>query len=137
MAFTGDTVHGWRIAKMTDGRRPIHGPGPAAWVDEPVVELVKGHRHIRATGEDGIDPKILLFRAVKSALADDLRDLHTLGREDEFAVLLEVFKKHEQQRKLYENGWMVQRMIAGGTLFRPGTATSKGTVRGSNKQNLR
>lgn len=132
MAFTGDTVYGWRIAKMMDGRRPMHGTGVAAWVDEVVVELVKGQRHIRAKGEQGIDPQVVLARAVTAALADDLRELHLLGRSDEFAALHEVFVKHERQRKLYENGWMVQRMNENGTgtLFHPGTAKAAFKING-------
>jgi hypothetical protein len=134
MAFTGDTVYGWRIAKMMDGRRPVHGTGFAAWVDEPVVELVKGHRHIRAKGEQGIDPQIVLARAITAALADDLRELHLLGRSDEFAALARVFNAHERQRKIQENGWMVERMKqnGNGAVFHAGTATSKGTTSGSN-----
>ncbi len=135
MAFTGDTVHGWRIAKMMDGRRPMHGTGVAAWVDEVVVELVKGQRHIRAKGQQGIDPQVVLARAVTAALADDLRELHLLGRSDEFAALHQVFITHERQRKLYENGWMVQRMNENGTgaVFHAGTAGAKGaTTSGSN-----
>jgi hypothetical protein len=118
---------------MNDGRRPLHGPGIAAWVDEPVVELVKGDRHIRAKGQEGIDPVILLMRAITSALLDDLRELQILGRSDEFAILHQEFTKHERQRKIKENGWATQRMIEGGTLFHPGTATSKGNISGDHK----
>jgi hypothetical protein len=132
VAFTGDTVYGWRIAKMVDGRRPMHGTGFAAWVDEPVVELVKGHRHIRAKGEQGIDPQIVLARAITAALADDMRELHLLGRSEEFAALARVFTQHERQRKVYENGWAVQRMNETGTgaVFHAGTAGAKGTPSG-------
>ena len=31
MPFTGEVIHGWRIARMTDGRRPMHGTGFAAF----------------------------------------------------------------------------------------------------------
>jgi hypothetical protein len=130
MAFTGDSVYGWRIAKVMDGRRPVHGTGFAAWVNEPVVELVKGHRHIRAKGEQGIDPQIVLMRAVSAALADDMRELHILGREDEFAALHRVFVQHERNRKVFENGWMASRINGSGAVFRAGTATSKGTTSG-------
>lgn len=130
MPFTGETVHGWRIAKMTEGRRPMHGTGFAAWVDEVVVELVKGDRHIRATGQQGIDPQIVLGRAITSALLDDLRELHILGRSDEFAALHRVFTRHERQRKIRENGWMVERMKQSGTgaVFHAGTAGAKGST---------
>lgn len=130
MAFTGESAHGWRIAKMVDGRRPMHGTGLAAWVDEVVVELVKGHNHIRAKGAQGIDPEIVLMRAITSALAEDLRQLHILGRSDEFAALNRVFVQHERNRKLYENGWAVERMKRNGTgaVFHASTAGAKGST---------
>lgn len=132
MPFTGEVIHGWRIARMVDGRRPMHGIGFAAWVDEPVVELVKGQNHIRAKGAQGINPEIVLARAVSAGLAEDLRQLHILGRTDEFAALHRVYVKHERKRKILENGWATQLMIDNGARFGAGTATSKGTVSGSN-----
>lgn len=135
MAFTGEVVYGWRIAKMKDGRRPVHAIGAAAWVDEPVIELVKGDRHIRSKGQQGIDPQIVLLRAISAALADDLKQLHVLGRTDEFTQLRWIFAKHESDRKLYENGWLVEQMKRSGTgaVFHAGTATSKGTLSGSDE----
>lgn len=133
MTFTGDIIHGWRVATMKDGRRPMHGTGIAAWVDEPVIELVKGQRHIRAKGQQGIDPYIVLMRAVSAALLDDLRELHILGRSDEFEMLRQTFTQHEQHRKVCENGWTVERMKqnGNGAVFHAGTAGAKGAPSGS------
>ena len=120
---------------MKDGRRPMHATGIAAWVDEPVVELVKGHRHIRAKGQQGINPEVVLMRAVSAALLDDLRELHIIGRSDEFAVLHQVFVEHDARRKIMENGWMVERMKRNrnGAVFQAGTAGAKGAPGGSHE----
>jgi hypothetical protein len=63
-------------------------------------------------------------------LADDMRELHILGREDEFAALHRVFVQHERNRKVFENGWTASRMNGSGAVFRAGTASSKGTISG-------
>lgn len=131
MVLTGDTIHGWRVAKLKDGRRPMHGIGAAAWVDEPAVELIKGNRHVRATGQQGIDPNIVLARAVTAALQDDIRELTQAGKLDELVILTRIYNDHEVFRKIRERGH--RPLTKGGAIFRAGTATSKGTLSGSNQ----
>ena len=126
MTFTGDTVHGWRIAAMKDGRRPMHGTGVAAWVDEPVIELVKGHRHIRAKGQQGIDPDILLGRAITAALKDDMREANERKDIPECVRLSTLLIEHERLRKIRENGWAASRVIGKAARMTIAPAGAKG-----------
>lgn len=111
MPFTGEIVHGWRIAKITNGRRPMHGTGVAVWVDEPTVELVKGHNMIRARGQQGIDPEIVLAFAVTSALKEDIRQANDDGDFDVAFNLEQTLATHERWRDIKVNGNAVQRVL--------------------------
>lgn len=147
MPFTGETIHGWRVATNVDGRRPLHGTGFVAHVDEPVVELVKGHNHIRGTGQDGIDPSLVLGRCVTAALAEDLRVAEDAGDFDIAFVLAGQLERQKRAQKVREVAAAVQRVerrIANALLYRAirhrdmppgrllvGTATQKGTISGT------
>ncbi len=117
MSFTGETVHGWRIATLTAGRRPPHATGLAAWVDEVVIELVKGDRHIHARGQHGIDPQVVLGRAITSALLDDLRDARERGAYEEGERIALAFLDHERTRKLRESGYAAGRVLGQAARF--------------------
>jgi hypothetical protein len=45
--------------------------GTGRYVDQIVIELVKGQRHIECTGQQDIDPEIVIMRAITAALHDD------------------------------------------------------------------
>lgn len=152
MPFTGETVHGWRVATNVDGRRPLHGVGFVAHVDEPVVELVKGHNHIRATGQDGIDPSLVLGRCVTAALSEDLRVADEAGDFDVAFGVADALERQKRAQKVREVAFAVQRVerrIANALIFRAvgrlrslpppmppgallvGPATRKGTISGT------
>lgn len=147
MPFTGETVYGWRVATNVDGRRPLHGVGFVAHVDEPVVELVKGHSHIRGEGQDGIDPSLVMGRCVTAALTEDLRVADAAGDVDIAIGLADTLERHTRSHKVREVAYAVQRVerrIANALLFRAirnrdmpagrllvGTATVKGTISGT------
>jgi hypothetical protein len=124
MPFTGEDIYGWRIAEATNGRNTKDGTG--RWVDEVVVELVKGQRHIRCEGQHGIDPKIVLGRAVKAAIEDDLRDAKERQDDAEVAQIITVLVQHQVWQDQYENGW-VARGAHGAAIFEAGTASAKGS----------
>jgi hypothetical protein len=124
MPFTGEVIHGWRIARMTDGRRPMHGTGVAAWVDEPVIELVKGHRHIRAKGQAGIDPEIVLGRALHAALVDDHREAWERQEFEDADRIADALLLHERIREIRENGWAARRVNAKAARMKINAATS-------------
>lgn len=147
MPFTGETIHGWRVAKAIDGRRPLHGVGFVAHVDEPVVELVKGHNHIRGTGQEDIDPSLVLDRCVTAALTEDLRVADEAGDYDISFGLADTLERQKRAQKVREVAFAVQRVerrIANALLFKAirqrdmppgnllvGTATVKGTISGT------
>lgn len=108
MAFTGEVIHGWRVADRTRRRR---ASWPPRWVEEPVYELVKGQRHVRARGEDGIDPALVLARAVTAALEDDIREARSA--DDPAAVLRLTIERdrHEAARRVRENGHAAGRSL--------------------------
>jgi hypothetical protein len=147
MPFTGETIHGWRIAKNVEGRRPLHGVGFVAHVDEPVVELVKGHNHIRGQAQEGIDPQLVLGRCVTAALTEDLRVADEAGDYDVALVLAHTLERQKRAQKVREVAAAVQRVerrIANALLYRAirqrdmppgrllvGPATQEGTISGS------
>jgi hypothetical protein len=147
MPFTGESIHGWRVAKNVEGRRPLHGVGFVAHVDEPVVELVKGHNHIRGQAQEGIDPQLVLGRCVTAALTEDLRVADEAGDYDVAFVLANTLERQKRAQKVKEVAAAVQRVerrIANALLYRaiqrrdmpPGTllvgpATQKGTISGT------
>lgn len=147
MPFTGEVIHGWRVATNKEGRRPLHGIGFVAHVDEPVVELVKGHNHIRGMGQDGIDPSLVLGRCITAALTEDLRVAEEAGDFDiavPLAVQLDRQKRAQKVREVAAAVERVERRIANALLYKAirmrdmppgkllvGPATQKGTVSGT------
>lgn len=110
MSFTGQKIHGWRVATNVEGRRPIHGVGFVAHVDEPIVELVKGHNHIRGKAQEGTDPSIILDRCVTAALTEDLRVADEGGNFDVSIVLTDQLDRHKRAAKVREVAYAVQRV---------------------------
>lgn len=147
MPFTGETIHGWRVATNVDGRRPLHGVGFVAHVDEPIVELVKGHNHIRGTGQEDIDPSLVLDRCVTAALTEDLRVADEAGDYDVAFGLADTLERQKRATKVREVAYAVQRVerrIANALLFKAirrrdmppgkllvGPATRKGFISGT------
>lgn len=125
MPFTGETVYGWRIACMTNGRRATDGT--MRWLDEWTVELVKGQRHIRATGQHGIDPQIVLNRAITAGLRDDLREAKVCNREpvEVMAIAIDL-DQHERKREVYENGFLARHSTGTAAVLKAGPAGAKG-----------
>lgn len=123
MPFTGDSIYGWRLAIDRTGRNTKDGTGRS--VDEIVVTLVKGQRHIEATGQHGIDPKIVVGRAVSYALKDDLREAARVEDWDVVGQIQACLAQHEIWKDQYENGW-IARTAHGAALFAAGTASAKG-----------
>jgi hypothetical protein len=121
MPFTGESIHDWRVAKAIKGRRPTHALGFADWCDEPVVELVKGHNHIRGEGQQGIDPDLVLGRCVTAALTEDIRVSQEAGDYDVALSLADQLDRHERRQKVREVTYAVQRVerrVANLLLFR-------------------
>jgi hypothetical protein len=114
MPFTGDEYYGWRMASRYTGHHTNDGTG--RYVDQLVIELVKGQRHIECIGQQGIDPDIVLMRAITAALHDDIRE--ATGQGEDVASLIETLRQHEVQRELKENGWISRRL---GTVFAAST----------------
>ena len=108
MPFTGDRIHDWRVVEAKQGRRVKNGTGQ--WVDETVVELVKGHNHIRGEGQDGIDPELVLGRCVTAALAEDLRVATEAGEFDRALPLADQLDRHERRQRVREVTAAVQRV---------------------------
>jgi hypothetical protein len=121
MAFTGDEHYGWRVATFIDGHNTSDGTG--RWVDEVVIELVKGQRHIECKGQHGIDPAIVLNRALSAALLDDIRE--AVDQNEDTSKIVDAYRRHEIQREVNENGWIAKRI--GDAIFR---ATTIGTGAG-------
>jgi phytoene dehydrogenase-like protein len=128
MPFTGDSIYGWRIAIDRNGRNTKDGTG--RWVDEVVVELVKGQRHIRCEGQHGIDPKIVLGRAVKAAIEDDLREAQERQDGAEAVRIVTVLEQHKIWQDQYENGWAA-REAHGAAIFIAGTASAGAGAKGN------
>lgn len=116
MPFTEDVYYGWRVAKHFEGRNT--NDGTQRWVEEFVVELVKGQRHIEAKGQDGIDPEIVLLRALTYGLHDDIREAQESGDLDLVNSLHLQLSEHETRREILENGWIARRI---GTVFQATT----------------
>ena len=62
-------IHGWKI-ELTSHPRPEHEPDEAR--RKPELWLRKGNEFVRVRGVPGIDPEILLGRAVIEALTKDI-----------------------------------------------------------------
>lgn len=114
MPFTGDISYGWRMAVRYTGHNTNDGTG--RYVDQIVIELVKGQRHIECTGQQDIDPEIVIMRAITAALHDDIREARERGEDTDFIV--DALRKHEIQREIKENGWIARRL---GTVFAAST----------------
>lgn len=130
MPATGEVIHGWKVYNQSVRRKVwwrtmLHG-----WIEEPRFELAKGQRHIDARGEDGIDPAIVLARAVTAALEDDIRQAHDANNLDEVARLQVVLAHHNHCRALLETSWAVRRVLTRhGNSARFGAPTATATVK--------
>ena len=109
MAFTGEVYYGWRVASHIEGRRTRDGTG--RWVDEVVIELVKDDRNIHATGQDGIDPEIVLLRALGYGLRDDLREATERGDIDIAMQIEATLAAHDARTEVKLNGYVTQRAL--------------------------
>jgi len=108
VAFTDEVFYGWRVARDVIRRKA--DDGTKRDLEEIVIELVKGDRHIEAVGQDGINPEIVLMRALSYALRDDMRVLRERGDDDMVAAFAHVLADHEARRAVIENGWIAQRV---------------------------
>ena len=95
-----------------------------------VVELVKGHRHIRIRGQDApvrIDPDTLIGRAVRYALRDDIRDAIERRAFDEVFRLTDLLDRHERWLRVLQDARIGRRTHAKATaaVFAAPTAGSR------------
>lgn len=114
MPFTSDEYYGWRMALRYEGHHANDGTG--RYIDQVVIELVKGQRHIVCTGQQGIDTGLVLMRAITAALHDDIREATERGEDT--IPLIEDLRQHEVRREFEENGWIAHRL---GTAFAAST----------------
>lgn len=135
MTATGDILHGWRVHQSVHRRTVFGGEGRLhlRFVSHPIVELVKGQRHVRAEGQDGIDPQIVLDQALTRALEDDLREARLTGEPARIAALTTTLAAHQRQADVRRNALAARRVLTRRGLpgiFRAGTARGRGGIHG-------
>ena len=114
----GEVINGWRVVNKTVRRRRWG----FLWVEEPRIELIKGHRNIDAYGQDGIDPETVYLRAMCAALADDVRQLIDDGKLDEAIATRLALDEWEIRRSLHEAadaGIAIARKLGGAIFWAP------------------